>query len=108
MNLLKNSMTVEFDESATDEGKIIASVEKAGYGAASKEKREKKAESKGDDIRKKEYSAMKKRLISSIIFTIPVFYISMGHMMGWPLPSFFHTASNSMVFALTLSFLQYR
>ena len=105
VNLLKNSMTVEFDESATDEDKIIASVEKAGYGAASKEKREKKTESKGDDIRKKEYNAMKKRLISSIIFTIPVFYISMGHMMGWPLPSFFHTASNSMVFALTLFIL---
>ena len=106
VNLLKNTMTVEFDESSTDEGKIIESVEKAGYGASSAEQKEKaKAEKGGDDARKKEYLSMKRRLIASIIFTLPVFYISMGHMMGWPLPSFFHGTANSMVFALTLFLL---
>ena len=109
VNLLKNSMTVEFDEAATDEERIIESVEKAGYGASCREEskgnQKAKAKSDGRDIRKKEYEAMRKRLISSIAFTIPVFYISMGHMMGWPLPSFFHGAGNSMVFALTLFIL---
>ena len=107
VNLLKNSMTVEFDEGATDEKRIIESVEKAGYGASCKtESKSKAPERKSEDEkRNKEYETMRKRLISSIAFTIPVFYISMGHMMGWPLPAFFHGASGSMVFALTLFLL---
>ena len=107
VNLLKNSMTVEFDEGATDEKRIIESVEKAGYGASCKtESKSKAPERKSEDEkRNKEYETMRKRLISSIAFTIPVFYISMGHMMGWPLPSFFHGPSGSMVFALTLFLL---
>ncbi len=107
VNLLKNSMTVEFDEGATDEKRIIESVEKAGYGASCKtESKSKAPERKNEDEkRNKEYETMRKRLISSIAFTIPVFYISMGHMMGWPLPSFFHGPSGSMVFALTLFLL---
>ena len=107
VNLLKNSMTVEFDEGATDEKRIIESVEKAGYGASCKAGSKSKAPERKseDEKRNKEYETMRKRLISSIIFTIPVFYISMGHMMGWPLPSFFHGPSGSMVFALTLFLL---
>ena len=110
VNLLKNSMTVEFDEAATDEAHIIESVENAGYGASVKEEGAggRKAEGqkeRGQDLHRKEYEAMRRRLISSIIFTVPVFYISMGHMMGWPLPSFFHGTENAMVFALTLFIL---
>lgn len=108
VNLLKNSMTVEFDDSRTDEGKIIESVEKAGYGASVKDsvkRKENKESDSGKDARREEYDAMRKRLIASAVFTVPVFYISMGHMMGWPLPSFFHGAGNSMIFALTLFIL---
>ena len=109
VNLLKNSMTVEFDETATDEAHIIGSVEKAGYGASVKmegsAQKTAKAEGRGQDLHRKEYEAMRRRMISSIIFTLPVFYISMGHMMGWPLPSFFHGTENAMVFALTLFIL---
>lgn len=48
---------------------------------------------------------MKRRVIWSFVFTIPLFYISMGHMMGWPLPGFFLGTENSMIYALTLFLL---
>lgn len=48
---------------------------------------------------------MRRRVIWSFVFTIPLFYISMGHMMGWPLPSFFLGTQNSMIYALTLFLL---
>lgn len=48
---------------------------------------------------------MKRRVIWSFVFTIPLFYISMGHMLGWPLPGFFLGTENSMIYALTLFLL---
>ena len=108
VNLLKNSMVVEFDERATDAEKIISSVEHAGYGASVKQNEGKTAQAqkeRGQDLHKKEYEAMRRRLLLSVAFTLPLFYISMGHMMGWPLPAFFHGTENSMVFALTLFIL---
>ena len=106
VNLLKNTMSVEFDENAVDDSAIISAVEKAGYGAAVKggaaEGKNKKEER---DTAREEYLRMRRRLVSSIVFAIPLFYISMGHMMGWPLPSFLLGTENSMVFALTLFML---
>ena len=43
--------------------------------------------------------------MASVVFAVPLFYISMGHMMGWPLPAFFHGTENAMIFALTLFLL---
>ena len=103
VNLLKNTMSVEFDENAVDDSTIISAVEKAGYGASLKDSRSgKKAGTEEKDTAKEEYIRMKRRLISSIVFAVPLFYISMGHMMGWPLPRFLLGTENSMVFALTL------
>jgi len=105
VNLLTNSMTVEYDGRKCQRSDIITAVEQGGYTASlpssdavkgSEEKRESPAE-----LRKKEFRIMKKRLIWSLVFIIPLFYISMGHMMGAPLPSFFHGAENSLVFAFT-------
>lgn len=66
-------------------------MEKAGYGAASHtndasgQSKETSGESKS--VEQEQYKAMKKRLVYSLVFTIPLFYISMGHMLGWPLPA---------------------
>ena len=49
-------------------------------------------------------NAMKKRLIWSFVFLVPLFYISMGHMMGMPLPSILLGYENMMSFALTQLF----
>ena len=108
VNLLKNSMVVDYDEKACSSEKIVSAVEKAGYGAHVKteEKKEVKGkENSASSEARKEYEAMRKRVILSFVFTIPLFYISMGHMMGWPLPSFFLGIENSMIYAFTLFLL---
>ena len=108
VNLLKNSMVVEYDESALSSAQIVAAVEQAGYGASPHEKpgaaapaAAQAAEAGGASAAQKAYSDMKKRLALSLIFTIPLFYLSMGHMMGWPLPACFLGMENAMTFAFT-------
>ena len=107
VNLLKNSMEVEYDEKKLSEDGIVEAVVKAGYGAEPRKSNSDNGKStrKPADTAKEEYRRMKKRLVSSIIFTIPLFYISMGHMMGWPLPSILLGVENSAVFALVLFLL---
>ena len=107
VNLLKNSMVVTYDDKNVNSGQIIAAVEKAGYGASIQQVKGKSAAQAVSpvDIVKKEYETMKRRVIWSFVFTIPLFYISMGHMMGWPLPGFFLGTENSMIYALTLFLL---
>ena len=84
VNLLLNNMTVEYDENKLDSSIIIDTVKKAGYNASLPQ--EKKASEKVKD----NLNFVKLRLIISIIFTIPLFYLSMGHMMSLPLPDIFH------------------
>ncbi len=107
VNLLKNSMLVTYDTAAVNSGQIIGAVEAAGYGASLQEAKTKSAGPMVSPVNeaKKEYAAMKRRVIWSFVFTIPLFYISMGHMMGWPLPGFFLGTENSMLYALTLFLL---
>ena len=107
VNLLKNSMVVTYDDQTVNSGQIIAAVEKAGYGASLQQAKGKSAAQAVSpvDTAKKEYETMKRRVIWSFVFAIPLFYISMGHMMGWPLPGFFLGTENSMIYALTLFLL---
>ena len=107
VNLLKNSMVVTYDDKNVNSGQIIAAVEKAGYGASLQQAKGKSAAQAVSpvDTAKKEYETMKRRVIWYFVFTIPLFYISMGHMMGWPLPGFFLGTENSMIYALTLFLL---
>lgn len=107
VNLLKNSMVVTYDDKNVNSGQIIAAVEKAGYSASIQQVKGKSAAQAVSpvDTAKKEYEAMRRRVIWSFVFTIPLFYISMGHMLGWPLPGFFLGTENSMIYALTLFLL---
>lgn len=110
VNLLKNSMVVEYDETALDTQKIIGAVTEAGYGASLKEaaqqgKASKSMQVSANDIARQEYEAVKKRLKLSLVFAVPLSYISMGHMMGWPLPEIFLGVENAMIFSLTLLLL---
>lgn len=107
VNLLKNSMVASYDESILDTAKIIEAVEKAGYGAIPKAPAQSKNQSAVPVLKPEvntaqaEYKQMKQRLLLSILFTIPLFYISMGHMMGWPLPKFLLGMENAIPFAFT-------
>lgn len=102
VNLLANKMTVSFDENQLTSDKILQAVEQAGYhaeehgapAAASKA-------SAAENPMEKQIKTMKTHFIISVVFMLPLFYLSMGHMMGWPLPAFFLGHENTMNFALT-------
>ncbi len=100
VNLMSNSMTVEYDGNAAA---VLGAVKAAGYGAALPEKRAQAgaARAGGTAPVEDELKRMKVRLLVSFLFLIPLFYIAMGHMMGWPLPGFFHGAGNALTFAFT-------
>ena len=114
VNLLAGSMLVDYDPAQVSPDDICTAVDRAGYsaspvstgtetapngsaqarsGATHMESPTKKLEAVA--------SAMRTRLIISIIFLIPLFYIGMGHMLGWPLPSVFTDHTHSMTLALT-------
>ncbi len=113
VNLLAGSMLVDYDPAQVSPNDICAAVDRAGYsaspvdaggagpsgsaqarsGAAHMESPTKKLEAAA--------SAMRTRLIVSIVFLIPLFYIGMGHMLGWPLPGIFTDHIHSMTLALT-------
>ena len=105
VNLLANSMQVEYDEAAVTEADICAAVEKAGYGASPAAPAGRPAPAKaapaGEDPAEAELRSMKKRLAVSLAFLIPLMCVSMGHMMGLPLPAFFHGREGAVTFALT-------
>ncbi len=114
VNLLAGSMQVNYDPAQVTPDDICTAVDRAGYsaspvstgtdavqsgsaqarsGAAHMESPTKKLEAAA--------SAMRTRLIVSIVFLIPLFYIGMGHMLGWPLPGIFTDHTHSMTLALT-------
>ena len=102
VNLLKNSMVVSYDESEMNTAGIVEAVENTGYGAIPKGTAQNKKEAKREvNTAQAEYKAMKQRLFLSALFTIPLFYISMGHMMNWPLPERLLGMENALVFAFT-------
>lgn len=114
VNLLAGSMRVTFDEGELTEQDICNAVDRAGYsaqppaaaggsangttatsgsGAFAAQSPAKKLEATA--------KAMRKRLAVSIAFLIPLFYLGMGHMSGWPLPTFFAAHENILNLALT-------
>ena len=104
VNLLTNSMQVEYDEQNLSSQKIIEEVKKAGYGA-SLSGAENQASAKMDQPKENpieiQMHQMKMRTIWSFVFLIPLMYVSMGHMIGLPLPGFLAGTENAVGFALT-------
>ena len=100
VSLLTNSMQVVYDEAQTDPSKIIRAVEQSGYGAFLPPKglavAQQVSAAPTDAVKQ-----LKRRLILSFCFLIPLFYLSMGHMMGLPIPHFFHGTENALSFAFT-------
>lgn len=115
VNLLAGSMMVDYDPAQVSPDDICTAVDRAGYSASPVSTGTDTANSSGNaqarsgaahmesPTKKLEAtaSAMRTRLIISIIFLIPLFYIGMGHMLGWPLPSIFTDHIHSMTLALT-------
>lgn len=111
VNLLSGSMVVDFDDSVTSADEICRAVDRAGYSASPVDAGGAPAGSPAaasaarlDNPTKKleaTANAMRTRLVVSIVFLVPLFYIGMGHMFGWPLPSFLSDHMHSMTLALT-------
>ncbi len=101
VNLLGGSMTVDWEGSLAPED-IIAAVDRAGYGAALPAAAGQVDQPKPvAGAMEEEQKGMRGRLVISFLFLIPLFYISMGHMMGWPLPRALLGHENILIFALT-------
>ena len=109
VNLLSNNMMVEYDEQDVNDDKIIKAVVEVGYGASVVgDKRDKKKE-EHKDLQKENIKSMKKRLIISVCFLIPLMYIAMHHMLkewfGLPVPQIvkdlFHGSENALIFGFT-------
>ena len=83
VNLLTNSMVVTYEDKVTSED-IIDAVTRAGYGA-SLANEEKKTANKKESFKDEETPKLLKRLIISLILLIPLVYLGMGYMIGWPL-----------------------
>ena len=101
VNLLKNSMVVDYDENKLNQAEIEHAVSDAGYGAKLRSKNADLTKDTEENSAQKEYESYKRRLIWSVIFTVPLIYLSMGHMLGWPLPFFFLGTTNAITFAFT-------
>lgn len=84
VNLLTNSMLVSY-EAPADPEQIVSAVEKAGYGASLLSPKEKKKSSPSEEMKDKQIPHLAKRLVSSLILLVPLFYLSMGYMMNWPI-----------------------
>ena len=101
VSLMTNSMSVEYNADAISPQDIIHAVEQAGYGASLPQKDKAAPLPDPNSQLAQELDAMKRRLIWSFVFLIPLFYISMGHMLGAPLPSFLVGMENALAFGLT-------
>ena len=102
VNLLTNSMQVEYPDGALTTEEIISCVEKAGYGAslAGGEGKQQTSAKPRENVAEKQIAQMKKRLITSFVFWIPLMYVSMGSMYGAPLPQWLTGHQNAISFAL--------
>lgn len=102
VNLLTNSMEVDFNETTLSNDKIITSVIQSGYGASLfKDTTTTCTTNNKDSDINKELKNMKNRLIISFIFLIPLMYVAMGHMVGFEFLGFLHEAKNAIALAFT-------
>ena len=107
VNLLKENMSVAYNENKTTDSTIINTVISIGYGASLKnnepdEKNTIRSDwNKRKNNEKEKQTAMKKRLFSSAILLIPLMYIAMGSMLNLPMPQFLTGTENALVNTLT-------
>lgn len=100
VNLLTNKAQVNYDEGKLNTTAIIARIEKLGFGAALHQETAKLVVDKPKNTAAEELTEMRRRLLISLAFTTPLFYLHMGLMYGWPLPSFVLGQQNLLVASL--------
>ena len=86
VNLLKNSMELVYDGDQATVEAVCAAIDRAGYGAHPRAQR---ASARGEqagvgDVAQREIEERRGQLIASAILSVPLFYVAMGPMFGWP------------------------
>ena len=102
VNLLTEQLTIVFDEEKLTEQNITDAINNIGYGAVVLDNSTQKNDLKSQwqykkEEEQKQLGAMKKRLVSSVVFLCFLMYISMGHMLSLPLPHFLHGTENALL-----------
>lgn len=106
VNLLSNNMVVEFEEGQSPAQEVVRAVEDAGYGASPAGAKASQSAAQPSELpAEKQMRSMRFRLIVSFLMLVPMMYVSMGHMVGLPLPHILHGTENAMSFALVQFFL---
>lgn len=103
VNLTTNRMVITYDEDQVTSGMICEAVSKAGYGASLlEEEQDRKKEEEEWQQQEEHLQSARNRVITAVCFSIPLLYISMGHMLPFtlPLPSFLDMDRNPLNFAL--------
>jgi Cu+-exporting ATPase len=100
VNFASEKMQVDFDPEKTNLDAIRGAVVSAGYEAVIDEGKEKTPAMKNEAA-----ESLKRRLIGSIVFTVPLLYLAMGPMLGLPIPSFLTGMQNALILALAQLFL---
>lgn len=95
VNLMLGRLNASYDENQVTSQQIIDAVIRAGYGAREADERDMTPDKQQDEVVRR----MGRRLLWSVIYLVPLFYISMGHMLGLPVPGVFH--ENHLIMALT-------
>lgn len=108
VNLLGNTMTVDYNSDELDESKIVQVVSDSGYHAVKStcEKQRKPTlkenlSYEGNLNESQELLYLERRLFLSFLFILPIFYLSIGPMISWPLPAIFYGTENAISFAFT-------
>ena len=95
VNLMLGRLNITFDESVASPEQIVDAVVHAGYGARPADESDLAPDKQQDEVVKR----MGRRLLWSVVCLVPLFYISMGHMMGLPVPMLFHTQPLALALA---------
>ena len=95
VNLMLGRLNVSYDESKVTSDQIIDAVIRAGYGAREADANDLAPDKQQDEVVRR----MGRRLLWSAVCLVPLFYISMGHMLGLPVPGLFHENHLAMAIA---------
>ena len=104
VNLLKNSMELEYDGNPATIDAVCAAIDHAGYGAHPRNARQGSgagAHNSSLDAAQQAIDEKRRQLISSAILSVPLFYVAMGPMFGWPQPAALRGMEGMMANALT-------
>ncbi|SFB05512.1 heavy metal translocating P-type ATPase [Clostridium frigidicarnis] len=97
VNIATEKLTITFNPSVTRVSDIKNAINKGGYKALNIDDAN---SSNNSDKKFDEMKGLWRRFIISLIFTIPLLYVSMGHMIGLPIPTFLNPSYNALNFAL--------